>query len=913
MKTKLTLSCTTVLVALTVFFAFALDSKVLAAKPAKGVELKKLKAGDSLGRIPTNRLHRQQPTSRSVVVTAQDTVLSESFDAGAPGWSFQDLWSESSWHVSATGAFSGHSYWCGVEELGGYNDMWVQSLTSPAIDLSGATSPMLNFMHNFSLESPGSIGSYNAYDAVNVRISIDDTTFNLIQPVGGYPYSSAYGFHLYYGTGIGGWAGKSNGYVQQTFDLSAYAGKKVWVRFELGSDEGTSSRNDPSLWGWRVDNVEITDGGTRVFFDNAGDTGSAQFVGGGPGGPNLWHITSDAAVSAPNSAGCFDPATGNYLPRMKAGLVSPAIAIDALPPDTQELTSHFQWQGNFDFTAIAGGGLDYDFLLVEARKYSGGVWSYWLGIYFNPFPPGSFYEDPLDVSAFIGADSVQFRFFVLTQPDGEVVPPAKVFIDDFNLVATAGIDPIIGTKFGAFFGRVAAAPELERPAIVDSFMATILSFPLVEEDTIAYFLYRGDATTMNVPGDANGWNTGAFPMARISGTNLWFRQAVFEPDARLDYMFFLNRSTFILDILNPNQVNSGGGNNNELAMPDYVQPPEINRYSNIPHGTLRSIRFSSTILGDTRTVRVYTPPAYATAVNDSFPVVLFHDGLDYINFGRANNVLDYLISENRIQPVIAVFVPPMRRGDEYAYNLTLQFESFIVDELMPSIDAQYRTKRDPASRAMIGFSFGGLITTQICYDRPESFGLCAPYSPSYWAKGMEVFHQVVNGPKKDTKFYLDWGTYETIIMVNARAMRDNLTALGYDVTWNEWHEAHSFGSWRAHIDNALEYFFPGIPVSVKDNETVPLQFSLHQNYPNPFNPSTTISYDLPKNVQVKLVIYDVLGKEVRKLVDARQAAGRHQITWNSNNEVGVSVASGVYFVRLQADEFAANRKLLLVK
>jgi enterochelin esterase family protein len=553
-------------------------------------------------------------------------------------------------------------------------------------------------------------------------------------------------------------------------------------------------------------------------------------------------------------------------------------------------------------------GLNLDIWGVEVRKYSGGFWSHWFWIYGSPHLVGSFFENPLDVSAFIGADSVQFRIFVLTQPDGAVVSPANVFLDDFILVAASGVDPIIGPQFGALFKRVAAAPEPARQAIADSFMAAISSFPFVEQRTIAYYLYRGTATTINVPGDANGWNTGAFPMTRIAGTNLWFRQAVFEPDARLDYQFFLNRSTAILDPLNPHQVNSGGGPNSELAMPDYVQPPEIEMYPNIPHGTLSNLTVSSRIPGNSRSIRVYTPPAYATAGSDSFPVVLFHDGFEYLNFGKANNVLDYLISENRIQPVIAVFVPPVQRSDEYAYNATSRFELFIVSEVMPFVDARYRTKRDPASRAMIGLSFGGLITTQICYNRPESFGLCGPYSPSYWAKGMEVFNHVVNGPKKDIKFYLDWGTYETGIAVNARPMRDKLLAMGHAVNWNEWHEAHSFGSWRAHIDNALEYFFPATAVSVQDRETIPLQFSLQQNYPNPFNPSTTIRYALAQGGHVSLKIFNLNGQEIATLVDGKQNAGEHLIHWHAD-----SLPSGIYFYRLQAGEKLETRKMILMQ
>ncbi|MGH7496544.1 MAG: alpha/beta hydrolase-fold protein [bacterium] len=845
----------------------------------------------------------------------------ENFEAGAPGWAFQDLWSESFWHVSTTGGYSGQSYWCGIEELGGYDDIWQQTLTSPPISLSGTTAPVLTFMHHYRAEprSGGYPTGFDAWDAMNVRLSTDGQNFTVIRPATGtgYQATSAYGFNLRFGAGVAGWAGNSGGWVAASFDLRAYAGQTVQIQFLFGSDEGFSHLEDAALFGWRVDNIKISDGATTIFQDDAGDSGATQFTADGPAGPNPWHLTTTAAASAPHSAGCFDTVTGGYLPGMKAALVSPAIAIDALPTDTQELTANFQHQGALDPALGASGALNFDLLAVEVRAYGAGEWNYWFAIGGTNLIPGSFhgYNDfnaPLDVSALIGADSVQFRIILLTQPDGEVVSPAVVFIDDFTLAAF-GLDPIIGSQFGAFFTRVTAAPEQERSAIVDSFMATISSFPFVEHNTIAYYLYRGNANTINVPGDANGWNTGAFPMTRIAGTNLWFRQAVFEPDARLDYLFFLDRSVFFTDPLNPNRLSGYQGLVSELAMPDYVQPPEIARYANIPHGTLRTITIASTILRNTRAIRVYAPPEYATAVNDSFPVVLFHDGGDYISSGSAVNVLDYLISENRIQPVIAVFVPPVQRLDEYVLNLALQFESFIVNELMPMVDAQYRTKRDPGNRAMVGLSAGGLVATQICYNRPESFGLCGAFSPSYWANSMRVFDQVSNGPQKDIRFYIDWGTYEAIIMNDARAMRDNLVALGYNLTWNEWHEAHSFGSWRAHIDNALEYFFPGGVVSVKDNEILPVRFSLPQNYPNPFNPSTTISYDLPKSIHVELVIYNVLGKEVRRLVDAKEMAGHHHIAWDGKDWAGATAASGVYVYRIKAGEFERTRKLILVR
>jgi len=90
--------------------------------------------------------------------------------------------------------------------------------------------------------------------------------------------------------------------------------------------------------------------------------------------------------------------------------------------------------------------------------------------------------------------------------------------------------------------------------------------------------------------------------------------------------------------------------------------------------------------------------------------------------------------------------------------------------------------------------------------------------------------------------------------------------------------------------------------------TAPKTFLLEQNYPNPFNPSTTIRYQLPVASEVKLEVYDVLGKKVATLVSERQAAGYYQYVWNANG-----LTSGVYFYRLQAGGFVETKKMMLVK
>ena len=105
------------------------------------------------------------------------------------------------------------------------------------------------------------------------------------------------------------------------------------------------------------------------------------------------------------------------------------------------------------------------------------------------------------------------------------------------------------------------------------------------------------------------------------------------------------------------------------------------------------------------------------------------------------------------------------------------------------------------------------------------------------------------------------------------------------------------------------FSLPDVITTIK-RKTVetPVRFSLSQNYPNPFNPATKINYQLAVSSMVTLKVYDILGREVARLVHGRQNAGEYTVTFNAG-----SLSSGVYFYRLTAGGFAATKKLMLIK
>jgi hypothetical protein len=94
---------------------------------------------------------------------------------------------------------------------------------------------------------------------------------------------------------------------------------------------------------------------------------------------------------------------------------------------------------------------------------------------------------------------------------------------------------------------------------------------------------------------------------------------------------------------------------------------------------------------------------------------------------------------------------------------------------------------------------------------------------------------------------------------------------------------------------------------------LPQRWALHPNQPNPFNPTTVLRFDLVQPAHVRLVIYDAAGHVVARLVDGARPEGFHTVTWNGRDQTGHEVGSGVYVARLEADQFVATRKMILVR
>ena len=98
-----------------------------------------------------------------------------------------------------------------------------------------------------------------------------------------------------------------------------------------------------------------------------------------------------------------------------------------------------------------------------------------------------------------------------------------------------------------------------------------------------------------------------------------------------------------------------------------------------------------------------------------------------------------------------------------------------------------------------------------------------------------------------------------------------------------------------------------------DGVVLPLEFALGQNYPNPFNPTTKIQYALAKDEFVSVNIYDLMGRNIKSLINIGQTAGYYEINWNATNNNGEVVPAGMYFYMIRAGEFTSTKKMVLLK
>lgn len=342
--------------------------------------------------------------------------------------------------------------------------------------------------------------------------------------------------------------------------------------------------------------------------------------------------------------------------------------------------------------------------------------------------------------------------------------------------------------------------------------------PFTDQDSVL-FLYRGEADAVSWIGDFNGWgydkkfhNQGK----KINQTDLWFLKASFPKDARLDYKILVNGSNYLLDPSNTAQQWSGlggGSPNSELRMPLWKEDVDVETHIGTPAGTLTpDILFTSKILGYQITYRVYLPPG---TTSEKLDCIYVTDGYEYLHpkLGNMEVILNNLIAEKKIKPVMAVFVDhrePTNRGNNKRMQELAMNESylnFFLKELIPAIEAAYPAKPEASGRAILGTSMGGLTATYFIFKHPDVFGMAGIQSPAFHTKP-QIYQLCADPPRTKIKISMTTGVINDTEK-EARKMKDILAAIGCEYHYREVNEGHSWGNWRNLISRILTDFFAG--------------------------------------------------------------------------------------------------------
>ena len=384
----------------------------------------------------------------------------------------------------------------------------------------------------------------------------------------------------------------------------------------------------------------------------------------------------------------------------------------------------------------------------------------------------------------------------------------------------------------------------------------------------AVFLWRGTASSVSVAGDHTGWSPSVAPLARIGQGDVWARAESFAPEARLDYKLVVG-SNWVLDPNNPHQQWSGFGVNSELRMPAWEPSPWVEPLAGVARGEMSAPQtYDGIAYGEPVVYRVYTPAGY-DALSD-LPVVYVTDGHEYADqrMGALPVILDNLVARGEVEPAILVLIDPRlngtnRRQEQYVQNPG--FAAFVATELVPTIDAEYRTRPDRESRVILGTSLGGLFSTYLGLQHPDVFGRLAIQSPAYWVSensdwwtGPSIYSLMQASGETWT---LDMATG----MVNdtedgARRMRDVMRARGLPLAYTEVPEGHSWGNWRALLDDVLITLLPaaGATPEAPRPERAVMRLNV---FPNPARAFVTFEVEGARR-PVRVACADSLGREV---------------------------------------------------
>ncbi|WP_297522016.1 alpha/beta hydrolase-fold protein [uncultured Clostridium sp.] len=300
-------------------------------------------------------------------------------------------------------------------------------------------------------------------------------------------------------------------------------------------------------------------------------------------------------------------------------------------------------------------------------------------------------------------------------------------------------------------------------------------------------------------------------MINIDGTNIWYKKYIARNDIKFLYYFSVNDSLDVrkprnlnelsLDTLNPNfLIFNGETKLSYLTMPNCKENP-LDKMDKTPIGQLINEEIYSCYLNKNITITTYLPPLFDE--NTEYGLALFTDGDEHIELLSANIILDNLISQDKIKPMIGLFVDSnMERSIELRCDKN--FESFVIKELIPFIKEKYKISENPKDNLISGFSLGGLTAGYLSLKHPDIFSNILSQSGSYFFE-MTKIKKLILDCKKKPNIYLNFGALENkekVINSNKKIyaiLRKNK----FKVTCQEFKSGHDYLSWGEYLTHGL--------------------------------------------------------------------------------------------------------------
>lgn len=356
-------------------------------------------------------------------------------------------------------------------------------------------------------------------------------------------------------------------------------------------------------------------------------------------------------------------------------------------------------------------------------------------------------------------------------------------------------------------------------AAVDRFLARHEA-PVVEGERCT-FLWRGEADEawvtqriVNLPD--------RLPMRRLRGTDLWFLVVELPAGSRVEYQIEIRRGEHderFNDPLNPHRSHSPMGGSSVCHAAGYETPDWALPDPEARQGELVDFSMQSKALRRHCRVTVYLPARYRTT--SRYPLLIVHDGSEFVQYAAAKVALDNLIHTLDVAETVVAFIDPGDRLTEYADSAA--HARFVTTELLPRLELELPLIARRSGRCLLGASFGAVAALSTATRARETYGSLVLMSGSFVFTdiasdhgGGPVFDPVVDfvnryraRPRRVAdRLFVSCGVYEPLIVPN-RSMVRTFESTGMDVRYVEARDGHSWENWRDRLRDALSYVYPG--------------------------------------------------------------------------------------------------------